>query len=82
MLTPGIMRRTPIIIAVGVKAVTRAVGRPAFSSSLATTAPQRVPVPQVDVKITAETSCFLSSPAMLSPSFWHSSTVVATPVVV
>ncbi len=56
MLTPGMMRRTPIIIAVGVKAVTRAVGRPTFSSSFATTAPQRVPVPQVDVKITAETS--------------------------
>src|SRR5436189_6294497 len=54
------MRLAPTITATGVMVETCTVGRPARSSSLAIAAPQRVLVPQVEVRITASTPASLS----------------------
>ena len=79
---PGTILYAPIISAVGTRVVMSAVGIPARSISLLITAPQRVPVPQVAVRIAAETPCRLRSEAIPFPIFFAMSTVVATPVVV
>ena len=75
------MRGEPPITATGVMAVTWAVGIPALSSSLASTAPQRVLVPQVEVRITADTPVSLRSRAISRPIRLEFSILVATPVV-
>ena len=78
---PWTMRFAPTVCAVGTRVVIRTVGMPAFSISLVSTAPQRVPVPQVAVNMTPETRCALSSSAMALPIFLPLAMVVATPVV-
>ena len=77
----GTMRLAPTITATGVMVETCAVGRPARSSSFAIAAPQRVLVPQVEVRITASTPAARSCSAISRPmrSLWAS--VVATPTV-
>ncbi len=55
MPLPGTTRLEPTISATGVIVQMWAVGSPARSSSVAIAAPQRVLVPQVEVRITAST---------------------------
>lgn len=76
------MRLAPSILAIGVKAVIKTAGIPALSISFSNTAPQRVPVPQVEVRMTPETSASLRALAMSLPIFLLFSIKVATPVVV
>jgi hypothetical protein len=71
----------PPITATGVIAVIWAVGSPAFSSSLVSAAPQRVEVPQVEVRMTAFTPASLSCRAISCPILLAFSILVATPVV-
>ena len=52
----GTMRGAPTRSAIEVRLQSRAVGIPARSSSLVSVAPQRVPVPQVAVKMAARAS--------------------------
>ena len=75
------MRLAPATFAIEVMAVTIAAGIPCFSIILASVAPQRVPVPQVLVAITACTPSATSCLAISSPirSAWD--TVVPVPVV-
>jgi hypothetical protein len=54
----------PIIVAIVGSAVTNAVAIPALSISFASTAPQRVPVPQVPDRRTAWTPASRSSEAI------------------
>ena len=82
MARPGTTRFMPNCSAISLNVVIRAVGIPAFSISLLITAPQRVPVPHVDVKMAADTPCFFKSCAMLSPIFLAVSTGIDSPVVV
>ena len=51
----GTIRLAPTMTATGVIVDTCTVGRPERSNSLAIAAPQRVLVPQVEVRITAST---------------------------
>ena len=78
---PGIILLEPTIIAMGVMVVTCAVAMPALSISVAITAPQRVLVPHVEVKITPSTPSSLSSFAIPCPIFFAFSRLVATPAV-
>lgn len=71
----------PPITATGVIAVMWAVGSPARSISLVSAAPQRVLVPQVEVRITAETPSSFSCRAISCPILLAFSIFVATPVV-
>jgi hypothetical protein len=57
------------------------VGKPARSSSFAIAAPQRVLVPQVEVKMTASTPAARNFSAISRPMRWLLASVVATPVV-
>ncbi len=61
------IRFAPTITATGVIVETCTVGRPAFSSSLAIAAPQRVLVPQVEVRMTASTRAARSLAAISRP---------------
>ena len=81
IFSPGRILFDPTICATGTMAQIWAVGIPTFSISFVSVAPQRVLVPQVEVKITPETPAVLSSPAIFSPSFFITSTMQATPVV-
>ena len=81
MPEPVMTRFEPTINATGVIVVTWAVGIPALSISTAIAAPQRVLVPQVEVKITPSTPSVLSCSAMLRPILLAFSRVVAAPVV-
>lgn len=81
ILTAVTTRGEPTIEATGVIAHTWAVGSPARSISLACADPQRVLVPQVEVKMMPDTPAVLSSTAMACPIFLAFSTVVATPAV-
>ena len=74
-------RLEPTMKATGVIAHTWATGSPTLSISLVSAAPQRVLVPQVEVRITPDTPSDLSSRAMSCPILLAFSTVVATPVV-
>ena len=47
MAVPRTIRLAPTVVATLTMAVNKTVGRPSRSSSLASVAPQRVPVPQV-----------------------------------
>ena len=81
ILTPVTMRLEPTISATGVIVHTWAVGMPTLSISFVSADPQRVLVPQVEVKMTPSTPAALSSAAIALPIFLAFSTVVATPVV-
>ena len=81
MPAPCTIRFAPIVCAVGTRVVIRTVGIPAFSISFVSTAPQRVPVPQVEVRMTPEIPCVFSSCAMPWPILLAFAMVVATPVV-
>src|SRR5438876_361796 len=75
------MRLAPTITATGVMVETCTVGSPARSSSRVIAAPQRVLVPQVEVRMTASTPAARSFSAISRPmrALWAS--VVATPTV-
>ena len=77
----GTIRFAPTITATGVIVETCTVGRPAFSSSFAIAAPQRVLVPQVEVRMTASTPAARSFSAISLPMRALWARVVATPVV-
>ena len=81
ILGAGIILQDPIDCAIEVMAQMWAVGRPAFSSSRVSVAPQRVLVPHVDVKIAPDTPASLSFSAMALPIFMALAELVATPVV-
>lgn len=78
---PFTIRLDPTIIATGTMELIWAVGMPAPSNALVNVAPQRVLVPQVDVRITPSTPLRVSSPAMTCPILFIVSTMLATPVV-
>ena len=69
MPMPGTMRGTPIAEAMEVMVQIWAVGMPARSISLVIVAPQRVPVPQVEVRMTPCTPSALRACAMAAPKF-------------
>ena len=76
------MRFAPTIFAIVGSAVMNTVGMPSLSNSLLSVDPQRVPVPQVPVRITALTSALRSSAAISCPNFTAVATGVSTPEVV
>jgi len=65
---PATIRFEPTISATGVIVQMCAVGMPARSSSVAIAAPQRVLVPQVEVRITASTPACRRYSAISRPS--------------
>ena len=75
------IRLEPTIRATAVIAHTCAVDNPPRSNSLVNAAPQRVLVPQVEVRITPDTPLDLSCSAIACPIFLAFSTGVITPVV-
>ncbi len=82
ILIPGTIRGDPTITATGVIVHICATGIPARSISLLNAAPQRVLVPQVEVKMTPSTPSALSSSPIALPILFEFSIVVATPAVV
>ncbi len=80
--TPRTTRFAPIIVAMVGSAVTNTVAIPARSISLASVAPQRVPVPQVPDRTTASTPASFSSSAISCPNLTEVATGVPLPVVV
>jgi hypothetical protein len=81
ILTPVTILMEPTISATGTMVQTWAVGMPDLSISLLSADPQRVLVPQVEVKMTPSTAASLRSAAISRPILFAFSTVVATPVV-
>lgn len=81
MATLGTIRFAPTVREMGTIEHTWAVGSPARSSSLTIVAPQRVQVPQVEVRITACTPASFNRPAISSPKPRARSTEVALPTV-
>lgn len=79
--TPGMMRLAPTVNEIGTMEQTWAVGRPTRSSSLTIVAPQRVQVPQVDVRMTACTPTLIRVAAISSPKRFARATAVALPTV-
>ena len=77
----GTIRFAPTVWEMGTMEQMCTVGMPALSNSLTSVAPQRVQVPQVEVRITACTSCSRSCRAMSRPKPWALSTDVALPTV-
>ena len=75
------IRAAPTFSAIPVRFVRMAVGIPARSSSLLSVAPQRVPDPQVAVRIAAWTPALCSSAAHSTPKRLASATAVPLPVV-
>ena len=80
--TPRSTRFAPTICPMVGSAVTNTVAIPIRSISFASVAPQRVPVPQVPVRITASTPASRSSSAISRPNFADVATGVSTPEVV
>lgn len=80
----GTIRLAPTEAAMEVRVQMSAAGMPARSSSLTIVAPQRVPVPQVEVNTTPTLSAnrALMSWAISRPKRVALSTVVALPAVV
>lgn len=81
IFTPVTILVDPTISATGTIVHTWAVGMPVLSISLLSADPQRVLVPQVDVRITPSTPASLSAAPISLPILRAFSTVVATPVV-
>ena len=77
----GTMRGAPTRTAIDVRLQSSAVGMPARSSSLASVAPQRVPVPQVEVRIAARAPERRRSAAHSTPKRWALATDVPLPAV-
>lgn len=71
----------PTISATRVTAHRWAVGIPALSISFVSVAPQRVLVPQVEVRITPETPSSLRFSAIFLPSSFMTATMHVRPVV-
>lgn len=80
--TPRRVRFVPTMVAIVGKAVMKTVGMPARSISLLSVAPQRVPVPQVPVRITAWTPASRRRCPISWPNFAAVATGVELPVVV
>ncbi len=80
-MRPGRILLEPTIWATGVMAQIWTTGIPIFSISFVSVAPQRVLVPQVEVRITPDTPSAFSSWAICRPSPSITSTMLATPVV-
>ena len=78
------IRLAPTVVAMLVRVQMRTVGIPALSSSFTIVAPQRVPVPQVAVKMTPTSSLMRLriSSAIALPKRLAFSTEVALPEVV
>jgi len=81
MATAGTMRFAPTVREMGTIVQTWTVGMPALSSSFTIVAPQRVQVPQVDVRITACTPSAISSLAIAWAYFLALATDVPLPTV-
>ena len=81
MLQPGIILLEPTIIATFVIAHMCAVGIPRRSSSLAIAAPQRVLLPQVEVRRAPAASLDKSCEAMARPIFFAVSKLLTPPEV-
>lgn len=77
----GTMRGAPTFSANETRLHNSAVGMPARSSSFASVDPQRVPVPQVEVRTAAWTPAFLSSAAHSIPNLRAFATEVPLPAV-
>ena len=82
MARAGRIRLAPTARAMEVMVQICTVGIPARSNSLVIVAPQRVPVPQVEVRITACTPSAINRRAISWPNFLPFSKVVPLPVVV
>lgn len=82
MPAPGTIRLEPIMSAMGVIVVIWTVGIPFRSSSFVITAPQRVLVPQVEVRMTASTPLSFIAATIPRAIFSALSNDVATPAVV
>jgi hypothetical protein len=80
--TPRSVRFVPTMVAIVGSAVMNTVGIPARSISLLSVAPQRVPVPQVPVRITAWMPASRRRSAISCPNFAAVATGVELPVVV
>ncbi len=74
-------RLTPTVFETGIKLAIWTMVMPAFSISLAIVAPQRVQVPQVEVRIAARIPFFFSCSAISLPIRAASACVVPVPTV-
>ena len=81
MATLGTIRLAPTVVEIGTIEQTCAQGRPARSISLQSVAPQRVQVPQVDVRMTACTPSAIKRVAISCPKRLACATSVALPTV-
>lgn len=72
----------PMVLEMGTTVHIWTTGMPTLSISFTIVAPQRVQVPQVDVRITAPTLSSRSFWAISTPNFWELPTEVPVPVVV
>lgn len=77
----GTIRLAPTVIDMGIMEQQCTIVIPFRSISLTIVAPQRVQVPQVEVRMTACTPSASSLPAILSPNFLALATEVALPTV-
>ena len=77
----GTILGAPTRSAIDVRLQMSAVGMPARSSSLASVAPQRVPVPQVEVRMAARAPEWRRSAAHSTPKRWALATEVPFPAV-
>ncbi len=75
------IRSEPTMEATGLRAHICAAGSPDFSNSLTSTAPQRVLLPQVEVRMTPETPSCFNCRAMACPIFLEFSRIPTAPVV-
>ena len=81
MATAGMILLAPTVLEIGVTVQICTTGKPALSISLTIVAPQRVQVPQVEVKITADTFCLISFCAISSANNFEEATEVPLPTV-
>ncbi len=82
MAIAGTILFAPTVIEIGVTVHTWTTGMPALSISFTIVAPQRVQVPQVEVRITASTPASFSLGAYSSANFFAEATAVPFPTVV
>lgn len=78
----GMILLAPTVLDIGTIVHKWATGIPVFSISLTIVAPQRVQVPQVDVRITASTPSDINSWAISAAKALAFATAVPFPVVV
>lgn len=81
MATDGRMRFAPTVLEMGTMVHTCTVGMPFFSRALVSVAPQRVSVPQVEVRMAPCTLFASRSLAISSPNRSALATAVALPTV-